>query len=170
MLCSKGASCFQILTIGLLVQLVSFGFFIVLYLRFLFGVRSTRPDLWNRDSMGPFMKDWRAISAALTISCFTIMVRYLLPCNLPSVAALLTILISSDPCIVSLNSPKGSKAPSQQTRASFTCSILFPCLLPSQYMYQHGLLVLFQRSRRALQLAMVTSLALRKEAVDLTCV
>ncbi|KIJ70024.1 hypothetical protein HYDPIDRAFT_77204 [Hydnomerulius pinastri MD-312] len=60
---------------GLVLQLVSFLFFTVLYVRFLLRIRALEPYIWTRDSDKPWFNDWRALAGALCISCVMILIR-----------------------------------------------------------------------------------------------
>ncbi|OBZ80079.1 Protein RTA1 [Grifola frondosa] len=63
---------------GLGLQLASFVIFFCLALLFFFRVKRFEPQIWYQDSMKPFMDDWRALAAALTLgsTCITIRCVY----------------------------------------------------------------------------------------------
>lgn len=60
---------------GLALQLVSYSFFTLVFLVFLFRIRTQCHEVWTRDSHGPRMHDWRILAFALFISCLGILVR-----------------------------------------------------------------------------------------------
>lgn len=47
-----------------------------MYLRFVYRVRTYRPEVWSRDTTlsTPWYKDWRAVAIALFVSCIGILV------------------------------------------------------------------------------------------------
>lgn len=65
----------KIFLVGLILQLVSFVFFTLVYLRFIYRMRKYEPMLWNRDDKLSWFNDWRTLAAALGISCVGIIVR-----------------------------------------------------------------------------------------------
>lgn len=60
---------------GLAAQLVSFIVFTCVYLLFLWRVRKHRPEVWSVDKDKAWSNDWRALAAALFISCIGILIR-----------------------------------------------------------------------------------------------
>ena len=64
----------KIFLAGLVLQLVSFTLFTGIYLRFLYRVYTLERDTWECDKMGPWYRDWRALAAALALSCVGILV------------------------------------------------------------------------------------------------
>lgn len=65
----------QIFLAGLILQLVSFVFFLVIYLRLLFLVHQRNPYIWTRDACKPWFSDWRTLACAFVVSCIGILVR-----------------------------------------------------------------------------------------------
>ncbi|KAI0092852.1 RTA1-domain-containing protein [Irpex rosettiformis] len=60
---------------GLALQLASFLFFIVLYLRFITRMYKFEKEAWVRDTHLPWYNDWRTLAAAFTVSCAGVLVR-----------------------------------------------------------------------------------------------
>jgi len=62
---------------GLVLQLFSFLLFTLMYLRFVYRVKTYRPEVWSRGTAlnTPWYKDWRALAFALFVSCIGILVR-----------------------------------------------------------------------------------------------
>ncbi|EMD40747.1 hypothetical protein CERSUDRAFT_111327 [Gelatoporia subvermispora B] len=60
---------------GLVLQLISFCFFMAIYARFLVLVRKREPRLWNADSGKVWYDDWRALAYALMFSSIAVFVR-----------------------------------------------------------------------------------------------
>ncbi|KAI0763257.1 RTA1 like protein-domain-containing protein [Irpex lacteus] len=60
---------------GLALQLASFSFFTLLYLRFMIRMYKYEKETWVRDAHLPWYNDWRALAAALTVSCIGVLVR-----------------------------------------------------------------------------------------------
>lgn len=71
------ASRLQLFKLGIILQLVSFAFFILLVV--IFTIRLYRNDrsTWtaDRDAGKSFMNDWRVLLIVLYVSCVTIVVR-----------------------------------------------------------------------------------------------
>lgn len=65
----------KIFLVGLILQLVSFVFFCIVFARWLVLVRLREPSVWARDAFAPWQHDWRALLAALSISCICIVIR-----------------------------------------------------------------------------------------------
>ncbi|KAI0347275.1 RTA1-like protein [Trametopsis cervina] len=65
----------RIFLAGLAIQLVSFAFFTLLYLRFLYRVHKYEPQVWMRDAHKSWFRDWRSLAAALVVSCIGVLVR-----------------------------------------------------------------------------------------------
>jgi hypothetical protein len=63
---------------GLALQLASFAFFTLVYLRFLYRVRKYQPDVWAKDMGKKWYKNWLSLAAALVVSCIGILVSPLL--------------------------------------------------------------------------------------------
>lgn len=61
----------QIVLAGLLLQLLSFLLFTLIYLRFIYRVKTLRPEVWRRDAVSNALwyRDWRALAFALFVSC-----------------------------------------------------------------------------------------------------
>ncbi|KAK7681659.1 hypothetical protein QCA50_015393 [Cerrena zonata] len=72
---SKGKLGARIFLVGLILQAVSFLFFTVMYIQFLYRVRSNDPRIWSRDAGKGILNDWRALAAALFASCIFILIR-----------------------------------------------------------------------------------------------
>ncbi|KAG1752731.1 RTA1-like protein [Suillus paluster] len=62
---------------GLTLQLVSIIFFCIVYARFLYKVHSEERAIWMQDSKRHWNSDWRTLSAAMAVSCITILIRSL---------------------------------------------------------------------------------------------
>jgi len=60
---------------GLALQLASFAFFSVVYLRYLFLVYTREKQVWTRDSGLVWYNDWRALAFALIVGCIGILIR-----------------------------------------------------------------------------------------------
>jgi preprotein translocase subunit SecG len=60
---------------GLAAQLASFFVFWILYLVFLYRVKTRSPEIWSKDAGMPWYKNWLALAGALLISCIGILVR-----------------------------------------------------------------------------------------------
>ncbi|KAI0789772.1 RTA1 like protein-domain-containing protein [Abortiporus biennis] len=61
---------------GLILQLVSFAFFTILYVKLLFSVYKFQPRIWSKDCGNKeWYNDWRSLAFALCLSCFGIIVR-----------------------------------------------------------------------------------------------
>ncbi|TBU64716.1 RTA1-domain-containing protein [Dichomitus squalens] len=60
---------------GLVLQLVSFFFFVIVALRFLFRVAAREPQTWAVDAQKPWHQDWRTLSYVLIVSSIGIMIR-----------------------------------------------------------------------------------------------
>ncbi|OCH89394.1 RTA1-like protein [Obba rivulosa] len=60
---------------GLTLQLISFGVFLAMYIRFLVLVRMREPRLWHSDRDKAWYKDWRALAYTLLISSIGVLVR-----------------------------------------------------------------------------------------------
>ncbi|OCH86232.1 RTA1-like protein [Obba rivulosa] len=60
---------------GLVLQLISFGVFFSMYIRFLVLVRMREPGLWHSDRGKAWYKDWRALAYTLLISSIAVLVR-----------------------------------------------------------------------------------------------
>ncbi|OBZ80074.1 Protein RTA1 [Grifola frondosa] len=60
---------------GLSLQLASFVIFFCISLLFFFRVKRLEPQIWHQDTMKPFMYDWRALAAALTLGSICIAIR-----------------------------------------------------------------------------------------------
>ena len=65
----------RIFLAGLALQLLSFLFFSLLYIRFLWRVYKLEDPVWVRDQAKPFLQDWRSLAIAMFISCIGILVR-----------------------------------------------------------------------------------------------
>lgn len=66
----------QIFLVGLILQLLSFIFFTLVYVRFIYRVREYEPAMWHRDGNLSWFNDWRALAGALAVSCVGIIVRF----------------------------------------------------------------------------------------------
>lgn len=66
----------QLFLAGIALQLISFLFFTLLYLRFLWRIRRYEPQIWSRDAVAGkhWSKDWRSLAGAMVISCIGILV------------------------------------------------------------------------------------------------
>lgn len=122
----------QIFLAGLIVQLISFITFTCLYIIFLYRVYTRKPDAWTMDESKPWYNDWRALGAALVISCIGIMVRkfsgHATFDHLSSIAT-----FRSDLCFVLSSFRKDMKAESQQRNHISTLSI--PCRSSLRWSY-----------------------------------
>ena len=56
-------------------QLASFAFFTLLYLRFLYRVHKYQPSVWRRDEGVAWYHNWLSLALALLISCIGVLVR-----------------------------------------------------------------------------------------------
>jgi hypothetical protein len=65
----------QLFLIGLILQLVSFVVFVLMYLRWLFLVRSREPEVWECSRRQSQQRDWRTLAIALGVSCLFVIVR-----------------------------------------------------------------------------------------------
>jgi len=65
----------RIFLAGLVIQLLSFVTFTSLYCLFLYRIYTRKPDIWTLDKSKSWYNDWRALGAALLVSCIGIMVR-----------------------------------------------------------------------------------------------
>ncbi|KAG8929495.1 hypothetical protein FRC03_004238 [Tulasnella sp. 419] len=62
---------------GLILQLISFVFFCILFLVFMYRFHHNRQDIWNyqKNQGVPWHSDWRTLAVALVISCIGILIR-----------------------------------------------------------------------------------------------
>ncbi|KAG7096893.1 hypothetical protein E1B28_004299 [Marasmius oreades] len=65
----------RIFLAGLALQLASFVVFSMIYIIFLYRVRFHEPTAWQMDASQKWYDDWRALAAALFVSCIGILVR-----------------------------------------------------------------------------------------------
>ncbi|KAG2086236.1 RTA1 like protein-domain-containing protein [Suillus discolor] len=72
---SSASTGLHIFLIGLIMQLVSFGFFCAIYARFLYRVYTEEQDVCMRDSKQPWSNDWRTLAAALSVSSIGLLIR-----------------------------------------------------------------------------------------------
>lgn len=75
----------QIFLAGLIIQLISFAFFFLLYLRFLYRVYTKQASVWRRDEGKVWYRDWRSLALALFVSCLGVLVRCLILAHVESV-------------------------------------------------------------------------------------
>ena len=68
----------QVFLVGLALQLASFCFFMILYLRFIIRMYKYEKKTWVRDAHLPWYKDWRALAGAFTVSCIGVLVSTVL--------------------------------------------------------------------------------------------
>ncbi|KAF4575418.1 hypothetical protein EYR36_006777 [Pleurotus pulmonarius] len=61
--------------VGLILQLISFIIFSLIFVWFLIRVYIRRPDIWTFDSHKSWTNDWRALSAAMAVTCIGILIR-----------------------------------------------------------------------------------------------
>ncbi|KAI0823125.1 RTA1-like protein [Trametes gibbosa] len=60
---------------GLILQLASFGIFVILALRFLYRVKSRDSHVWAVDAEKPWHRDWRTLALVLIVSSVGIFIR-----------------------------------------------------------------------------------------------
>ncbi|KAG1815472.1 RTA1-domain-containing protein [Suillus subaureus] len=72
---SSASTGLHIFLAGLIMQLVSFGFFCAIYARFLYRVYTEEQDVCMRDSKQHWINDWRTLAAALAVSCVGLLIR-----------------------------------------------------------------------------------------------
>ncbi|KAI0768626.1 RTA1-domain-containing protein [Trametes elegans] len=60
---------------GLILQLISFGLFTLLALRFHYRIKTMDPHVWTVDAAKPWHRDWRMLGLILIISSIGILVR-----------------------------------------------------------------------------------------------
>ena len=65
----------QIFLVGLILQLISFVFFTLVFVRFIHRVRNDEPNTWNRDRNEKSLHDWRYLALAMFISQIGVIVR-----------------------------------------------------------------------------------------------
>lgn len=65
----------RIFLVGLILQLISFACFMAVYFRFTWRMWKLEPEICKRDAHLPWYNDWRALCAAMWISCIGVLVR-----------------------------------------------------------------------------------------------
>ena len=124
----------QIFLVGLILQLISFVCFMAVYFRFTWRMWKLEPEICKRDVHLPWYNDWRALCAAMWISCIGVLVS-------PIRSTLQLGILTSfryDVSSVQSNFRRGSKATSRRLKATSTPSTSFPSLLPSSSTFPSG--------------------------------